>query len=199
MKKIVVSWLVCVLGLVVLLAWVGRSVAPEETLSRTNGSSLIHGAFELQNAQGKTVTEKQFKGRYMLVYFGYTYCPDICPTTLLLVQNALNRMGAQANKVQPIFISIDPERDTPKTVGEYASHFGPRLIGLSGSPAQIKQVAENYKVYYSKVTDTDSALGYVMDHSGFLYLMGPDANYITHFPANVSERELEKGLREYVR
>jgi len=199
MKKIVISWVVCVLGLVLLLAWMGRGFVPSETEGAQAPSSLINGAFTLQSAEGKTVMERNFRGRYMLIYFGYTHCPDICPTSLLLMQNALTALGPDAAKVQPIFITIDPARDTPKIVGAYASHFGDRLLGLSGTPAQIKTVAENFKVYYSKVEDKNSALGYMMDHSGFIYLMGRDGAYLAHFPYNISERELEEGLRKYVR
>lgn len=197
MKKIVFSWIVCVLGLVALLAVLGQHLVPET--SSESGKSLVSGAFTLQNGKGKTVTEKDFSGRYMLVYFGYTHCPDVCPTALLLMENAINQAKPLAGKIQPIFISIDPARDTPKIASDYADHFGGDMVGLSGTAAQVKQAAENYKVYYRKVDDKGSALGYVMDHSGFIYLMGPDASYITHFPHNVSERELEDGLRKYVR
>ena len=197
MKKIVASWIFCVLGLVALLAWVGGdlfSTAPEAS----QGSSLINGAFTLENASGKTVTEKDFKGQYMLVYFGYTHCPDMCPASLLLMENALHHADRLPRKVQPIFISIDPERDTPKVAGDYAAHFGDDMLGLSGTPDQIAAAADNYKVYYHKVDDKSSALGYMMDHSGFIYLIGPDASYITHFPYNASEREIEDALQKYV-
>lgn len=196
MKRIVIVWIVCVLAAVALLSWVGRDLFPEQA---GEGNALIHGAFSLTGGNGETVTEKDFRGKYMLVYFGYTHCPDICPTTLLLIQNVLSHMQPRGRDIQPIFISLDPERDTPKVTAEYASHFGQNMVGLSGTPEQIKAVAENFKVYYSKVEAKDSALGYMVDHSGFIYLMGPDASYLTHFAHNASERELEEGLRKYVR
>jgi protein SCO1/2 len=198
MKRIVMAWIICVLGLVALLAVLGRDIIPHAPV-HSNGGGLIQGNFSLTGANDKAVTEQDFRGKYMLVYFGFTHCPDICPTTLLLMQNVISRMKPSARDVQPIFISIDPERDTPKVASDYASHFGADMIGLSGTPEQIKTVAENYKIYYSKVEAKDSALGYMMDHSGFIYLMGTDASYLTHFPHNVSERELEEGLRKYVR
>ena len=196
MKKIVLSWMVCVLGAVALFAWLGHSFIPAGQADTP--SALIRGDFALTDASGKTITEQDFHGRYMLVYFGYTHCPDICPTSLLLMQNALSHVGALAQKVQPIFITVDPARDTPKVTGEYASHFGKQVLGLSGTDAQIQSAADHYKVYYSKVVDKGSALGYMVDHSGFIYLMGPDAHYLTHFAANASEHELEEGLKKYV-
>ncbi len=199
MRKIVFVWISCVLAAVVLLAWVGRDLFPEKPGEIGSGTALINGAFSLTGANDQPVTEHDFRGKYILVYFGYTHCPDICPTTLLLMQNVISHMQPRSRDIQPIFISIDPERDTPKVASDYASHFGPDMIGLSGTPEQIKAVAENFKIYYSKVEAKDSALGYMMDHSGFIYLMGPDASYLTHFPHNVSERELEEGLRKYVR
>ena len=200
MKKIVITWIVCVLGIVILVAVAGRDITPYvKSLAKGESASPINGAFSLQNADGKTVTNKQLSGRYMLVYFGYTHCPDICPTSLLLMQNALSHLGTTAEKIQPIFITIDPARDTAKITQDYAAHFGKRMLGLSGTPEQIAATTENYKVYYSKVEDTRSALGYSVDHSGFIYLIGPKAEYITHFAYNASESELEEGLRQYVK
>jgi protein SCO1/2 len=197
MKKIVISWIVCVLGLLALLVWSGSStLAPSKEDAQP---ALILGDFTLQGAGGKTVSAKDFQGRYMLIYFGFTHCPDICPTTLLLVNNVINRLGVKAEKIQPIFITVDPERDTPDATAEYAKHFGKRTLGLSGTPQQIRQAADNFKVFYSKVEDKNSAIDYVMDHSGFVYLMGPDSKYIAHFPHNVPEQVLYDGLKSLVK
>lgn len=198
MKKIVISWLVCVLGLVALLAWVGKDIFPPLSSRGMDAPSLVKAEFTLQNSAGKTVTEKDFRGKYMLVFFGFTHCPDICPTTLLLIQNTLGKLGDAGKKVQPIFITVDPERDTPKRAEEYASHFGTTL-GLSGTPEQIKRTADNFKVYYSKVEMSDPSMGYMMNHSGFVYLIGPDGKLITHYAYDVPPNELEASLRKYVR
>ena len=198
MKKIALSWILCVLALIVLLAWLGRGLAGEDKTIVTNEAALIHGTFTLQSAKGETVTEKNFQGRYMLVYFGYTHCPDMCPASLLLMQNALSHLGPLAKKVQPLFITLDPARDTAAITNDYAHHFGDAMIGLSGTPDQTAAAAEHFKVYYSRVEEKHSALGYSMDHSGFIYLMGPNAEYLTHFAYNAPERELEEGLRRYV-
>lgn len=201
MKKIVIAWVASVLGLVALFAFIGGDLLskPRNDLELGEGAALINAEFTLQDASGKTVKASDFRGRYLLVYFGFTHCPDICPTSLLLMSNALEQLGAKAAKIQPIFITVDPERDTPKLVGTYVSHFGKNFVGLTGTPAQVKQAADNFKVFYSKVDTKESALGYVVDHSGFIYLMGPDGKYVAHFPFTVSEQELSQGLQRYVR
>lgn len=199
MKKIVISWLVCVLGLVALFAWVGKDIFPSTPASSENvAPSLVKGEFSLQDGNGKTVTDKDFRGKYTLVFFGFTHCPDICPTTLLLVQNTLGKLGETGKKVQPIFITTDPERDTPKVASDYASHFG-NTIGLSGSEAQIKAAADSFKAYYSKVPMSDPSMGYMINHSGFLYLMGPDGKFVTHFAHDIAPTELESALRKYIK
>ena len=195
MKKIMASWIFSVLALVGLLVWLGigkQAPAPEsDSLSK----GLIKGDFSLVDGTGRAVTKASFHGKYLLVYFGYTHCPDICPTSLLVIENALHHLGDYAKEVQPIFITIDPERDTPKVMGDYIRNFGGDLVGLTGTPEQIHQAAENYKVYYSKVEDKKSATRYSVDHSGFIYLMDKNGNYLAHFPHNVPERELEEGIR----
>ena len=198
MKRIVLTWLICVLGLVLLFAWMGDHVLPKAKHA-DHDDVLVTADFNLQNASGKIVTAKDFRGKYMLVYFGYTHCPDICPTTLLLMSNALADIGAKASKIQPIFITLDPERDNPKATATYTSHFSKDLLGLSGTAEQIKRAADGFKVYFSKVDQSNSAIGYVVDHSSFIYLMGPDGKYVDHFASNVSEQELADGLSHAIR
>ena len=194
MRLPVLSWILCVLALLGLLAWLGSDFAPVTKGGEPRGEALIGGDFALLDGSGKTITNNDFRGKYLLIYFGFTHCPDICPTSLLLMQNSLNQLGDKAKNVVPVFITLDPERDTPQVVGQYVTNFGPRLIGLSGSAAQIRQAADAYKVYYRKVEDEDSAMGYVIDHSGFMYLMGPNGKYITHFPHTIAEQSLTDGL-----
>lgn len=194
MRLPVLSWIVCVLALLGLFAWLGSDIAPVTKGGESHGEALIGGDFALTDGAGKTITNKDFRGKYQLIYFGFTHCPDICPTSLLLIQNALNQLGDKGKKVVPIFITLDPERDTPEAVGQYVAHFGPDFVGLSGTPDQIKRVADAYKIYYRKVEDTDSAMGYVIDHSGFMYLMDPDGKYVTHFPHTIAEQSLTDGL-----
>jgi protein SCO1/2 len=149
--------------------------------------AAIGGDFTLIDKTGKTVRAADFKGRYTAVYFGYTFCPDVCPLDVQVLMQGYRRFAkAQpelAAKVTPLFITIDPARDTPAAVGQFAAHFGKELIGLTGSDAQIAQVAKSYAVYYKK--GAQSAPGaYLMDHSRAAYLMGPDGRPIALLPVD---------------
>jgi len=137
------------------------------------GGVQVGGPFSLVDQTGKPVTQASWPGRWLLVYFGYTYCPDVCPTELQTIAATLDALGPLAARVVPIFITIDPERDTPELMAGYVKLFDDRLIGLTGTPQQIAAVARAYRVYYAKVTPKESTT-YLMDHSSFLYLMGPD-------------------------
>jgi len=158
------------------------------------GKALVGGPFSLIDHTGRRVTDKDFRGRYMLVYFGFTYCPDVCPSGLQVIAAALQQLGPKADRVVPLFISVDPERDTPEQMAEYVKSFDPRLIGLTGSPAEIEAVAKAYRVYFKKVTDEKSTAGYTIDHTALIYLMGPDGNYVTHFSHATSVDQLAERL-----
>ncbi|WP_395687414.1 SCO family protein [Aestuariivirga sp.] len=145
-----------------------------------SGVAMVGGPFTLTDQDGRVVTDRDFAGKYMLIFFGYTYCPDICPTELQVMTAALDSLGAQSERIQPIFISIDPARDTPEVLKAYVSNFGPRLIGLTGTPDQIAAVARNYRVYFARAGNTQSASDYLMDHSSIIYLMGPDGRFLKH-------------------
>ncbi len=156
--------------------WREQANPPSAVGVAVPGGVEIGGKFSLVAADGHTVTEADFRGRFMLVYFGYTFCPDVCPTELQAVAASLALLGDQAAKVAPIFITIDPERDTPKAMGEYTKLFDDRLIGLTGSAVQIAQVAKAYRAYYARV-EPKAGGTYLMDHSSFLYLIGPDGKF----------------------
>jgi len=147
----------------------------------TSGKALVGGPFSLIDDSGKRVTDKDFRGRHMLVFFGFTSCPDICPAGLQLISAALENLGAKADRVTPIFISVDPERDRPQTLHAYVKNFSPRLIGLTGTPEDIAKVTKAYKVYYKKVPNKDAPGDYGMDHSSIIYLMDGNGEYVTHF------------------
>jgi protein SCO1 len=155
-----------------------RSEAPSDAIP----SSPIGGPFALTAANGRTLTDRDVRGKWLLMYFGYTSCPDICPTTLLEISETLKSLGPLAAEVQPLFITIDPQRDTPEAVGAFVEAFDDRIIGLTGTPAQIAAVAKEYHAYYAKnaasATDGES---YFMDHTAFVYVMGPDGKYVTLF------------------
>jgi cytochrome oxidase Cu insertion factor (SCO1/SenC/PrrC family) len=159
----------------------------------------IGGPFTLTDQHGNTVTDADFRGRYMLVYFGFTYCPDVCPTALATMTEAMDRLGDAADDIVPVLITVDPERDTPEQLKMYASHFSPRLVALTGTPEQIADVAREYRIYYAKVAPQDADEdAYTMDHSAITYLMGPDGAYVRHFSHATSADRMAEQLREIV-
>jgi protein SCO1/2 len=160
------------------------------------GRGPIGGPFRLTDHTGRLRSDSEFRGHLMLVYFGYTFCPDVCPTDLQAITIALNALGPLARQVQPIFITIDPERDTT-VLAEYISAFHPSLIGLTGSPAEIRKVANAYKAFYTKVSDEQSG-AYSIDHSGVIYLMGRNGEYLGFMPPKTSPERLAEILRTHL-
>ena len=160
--------------------------------------AAVGGPFTLVNGRGQTVTDRTFRGKYMLVYFGYTHCPDVCPTTLSDIAAALKELGPKAEQVVPIFITVDPARDTPAVMERYAALFSPRIVGLSGSPAQIAAVAGEYHVYYAKHVTGPGPDDYSMDHSSVIYLMGPNGHFVAPIAAEGSARRIEQDLARLV-
>lgn len=159
-----------------------------------SGTALVGGPFTLTDQDGRKVTDKDFRGRYMLVFFGYTYCPDFCPTELQVMSVALENLGAKADAIQPIFISFDPERDTPEVLKQYVSNFHPRLVGLTGTQEEIAAAAKAYRVYYSKVPNSSAPDTYLMDHSTITYLMDPQGKFLKHFSYSTDASALAKTL-----
>ena len=163
------------------------------------GDALVGGPFTLTDQTGKTVTNADFKGRYMLVYFGYTFCPDVCPTELQVMSAALDKLGPAGNNIVPIFITVDPARDTPKVMAQYVANFNPRFVGLTGSAEQIAAVAKAYRVYYAKAKGWEKAGdSYLMDHSSIIYLMGPDGKFVQHFTYTTDASGLADKLKAAV-
>lgn len=182
----------------VALATVGRVyLVDQHDTGGSGGSVKIGGSFNLVDHTGKTVTDQDFHGKYLLVYFGYTFCPDVCPTSLSLIAGALDQLTpAQLDNVVPVFITVDPERDTPEAMGTYVEHFHENMVGLSGSAEQIKDIARKYKAYYAKVgTDPDT---YTMDHSSITYLMDPKGKYAAHFGHNTPSDQMAKRLADFL-
>lgn len=160
----------------------------------TVGEALVGGPFAMTDHTGRRVTDQDFRGKYMLVFFGYTYCPDVCPTELQVMSAALDAMGDKADRIQPIFVSIDPDRDTPDVLKQYVSNFHPRMVGLAGSPEDVAAMAKAYRVYYRKVEEGGAGAAYLMDHSSILYLMDRDGRFATHFTYTTDAKELAKAL-----
>ena len=140
----------------------------------------IGGPFTLVDDTGATVTEKTLAGKPYAMYFGYTFCPDVCPTTLFDLSRWIKKLGPDADKLNYVFVTVDPERDTVKSMHAYVSSFDKHIRGYTGTPAEIAQIAKEYRVYYKKVPTDDG--GYTMDHSAIIYLMGPDNKFVTVIP-----------------
>jgi cytochrome oxidase Cu insertion factor (SCO1/SenC/PrrC family) len=164
----------------------------------SQGKALIESDFSLVDHTGEPVTDENFAGKWQLVFFGFTYCPDICPTTLSDVSMVLEELGDDADQVQPLFITVDPERDTPEVMAAYVANFDPSIVGLTGSPEQIKQAARAFRAYYAKVKQEGTSDSYTMDHSAFLYLMDPKGAYATHFSPNDEPAAIADQIRAYV-
>lgn len=169
---------------------------PQKVVTRSSGKALVGGPFTLTDHTGRRVSEKTFLGKYMLVYFGYTYCPDVCPTELQVISAALDQLGDKAKKIQPVFVTVDPERDDVKQMAQYVDHFHPSLIGLTGSAQDIKTVAKSYRVYFARIKNDGSSSEYLMDHSSLIYLMGPKGNYVTHFTYGTAPEKIAAKLAE---
>jgi protein SCO1/2 len=194
---------------VVVLALLGLLSASDQPLAQKSDRSAaelmdvvmwnrepIGGPFALIDQNGKRRTDTDFRGKIMLVYFGFTYCPDICPTDLQQMGLAVDRLGAAGDAVQPIFITVDPERDTPEHLKDYMPMFHPRFIGLTGDAAAIKDAARAYRAYYARV-ELDKS-DYTVDHSAFIYMLGRNGEYLGFFPPGTSAEILAGNLRPLV-
>jgi protein SCO1/2 len=188
--RLVASCVAIALGLLLPLAPGGAGAAVR-----------IGGPFELVDQHGVTRTDADYRGSYLLIYFGYTSCPDLCPTTLLKMADALDalaaRAPAKAARVIPIFVSVDPDRDTPDLLRDYAASFDPRLVALTGTPRALAKVGRVYGAFFAR-GPADEAGDYALDHTSFVYLMGPDGGYVAHFEKDATVDELVDALQRDV-
>lgn len=185
----------------VLLLLFPQTFGLETTLQpqvKTSGKALIEGKFSLTDHMGKKVSEKEYAGKFMLIYFGYTFCPDVCPTELQVMSIALDGLGKEAARIQPIFITIDPERDTVALMAEYMTNFHASFVGLTGSPEEIKATAKNFRVYFSKVKNDGSKEDYLMDHSSIIYLMNERGEFVKHFSFGVKSDDLTAEIKKFL-
>lgn len=162
------------------------------------GQVAIGGSYELVDHHGNRRTDKDFKGSYLLVYFGYSYCPDICPMALHNISEALTHLGDAAKNVVPIFITVDPERDTSWHLKQYLKNYHPSFVGLTGSYAEIQHAIAQYHVYATKV-ESSTASDYLMDHSSIIYVMDPQGRYVTHCNHNTDPEEIVRLVRAAAR
>ena len=181
-----------------LLVYFGtRGPGSRDTDSQDNKTAVaIGGPFSLTDQDGKKRSDADFRGQLMLVFFGYANCPDECPLTLQNMSNALAALGDKGASVTPIFITVDPERDTVAKLKGYAPRFSPRLVALTGTPDEIAAAAKAYRVYFAK--HEESGGGYSMDHTSLVYLMDRDGHYLTHFGPDVSPQDMAAGIAKYL-
>ncbi len=158
-----------------------------------SGPARVGGSFTLTSHLGNRTSTDSFRGKYMLVYFGYTYCPDICPSELQKISSALDQLGDKSARIQPLFITVDPRRDTAEVLADYVSHFHSSLIGLTGSPDEIETATKAYRVLYRTAGDVTGS-DYLIGHSSNIFLMDEKGEYATHFPYGSTVEEIVTGL-----
>lgn len=157
----------------------------------------IGGPFDLLDQNGRRRTDAEFRGKLLILYFGYTYCPDVCPTDLIAISSAIDLLGPAGSNVQPIFITVDPQRDTVGHLRGYVSNFHPRLIGLTGSEHDIRSLALAYKVYYAKIA-AEHGDPYAIYHTGFIYLVDRDGKYLGFFPPGTPPDRMVEIIRQHL-
>jgi protein SCO1/2 len=173
-----------------------QAVAAQMMEDLMYGRGTIGGPFTLIDQDGRTRRDSDFRGKLMIVYFGYTFCPDVCPADLMAITQALDALGPAAGGIQPIFITVDPERDS-KVLADYVRAFHKSLIGLTGTPEAIRQVANAYKAFYARAPSTRDG-EYAIDHTGVIYLMGRGGEYLGFMPPQTGPEKLTEVLRQYL-
>ena len=169
-----------------------------ETVAESQGQALVGGPFSLVDHTGARVTDADFAGRSKLMFFGYTYCPDMCPLGLATMAAAYDRLTPEEQaRVVPIFVTVDPERDTVAAIADYVDLFHPQMVGLTGTTEETDAAARAYRVYYRKA-ESESAADYLVDHSTFTYLMDGENHYVTHFGHDAQPDDLVEGIRRHL-
>ncbi len=189
-----------ILTIVITAAFVGWMWMnkPEET-SGGSGTAAIGGAFMLTDTQGHTVTEEALRGNYSLVFFGFTHCPEVCPTALMAITEALEKLGRTGDALIPVFITVDPERDSPQVIAEYLENFHPAILGLTGTKEAVDSAQYAYKVFATKEKLEGMLPGeYTVNHSSYLYLMDPEGRYVKHFTHTIEGEALAQELAPYL-
>jgi cytochrome oxidase Cu insertion factor (SCO1/SenC/PrrC family) len=197
----IAAFIVAAMVLILFLYWPRERVSLVQTMRPPAASTAaIGGPFTLTDTKGNTVTEATLLGHVSLIYFGFTFCPDICPVALENITKAIEMAGEAGDDVLPVFITVDPERDTTEAMAAYIAHFHPRFIGLRGTSEQTQEAVRSYRAFAKRsetIGPPDKAGGdYVMDHTGYTYLMGKDGKYITHFSMNAGLPEISQRLKQ---
>jgi len=177
-------------------AWVSLVEAPAPKVA-TSGTAAIGGPFTLVSTNDGNVTDQTYRGKWLLIFFGYTFCPDACPTALNNISVALEKLGADAGKLQPLFVTVDPQRDTREVLAEYLKSFDSRIVGLTGSQDQIDRVVKEYRVYVaSQKSETQGDDNYLVSHSAYIYLMDPQGKFVNVIQGSEGGEEIATWLRK---
>jgi protein SCO1/2 len=188
-KKFFLTLLSSLLILLVLSIGTGFWIYKQTKNNNLDKATLVGGSYNLTDHNGNKVTDKSFSNKFKIMYFGYTFCPDICPTGMAVISRALDLLGNKAKRIKPIFITVDPKRDNVEIMAEYHSHFHPSFSNLTGTLDQIRRVAKLYRVYYKK-SDPSEAENYLMDHSSIMYVLSPEGEYINHFGPEITPEQI---------
>lgn len=197
--KLLAGLLALILALPAVASEATPAAASHSAISDEESPSRIIPRYLLQDPYGRPVSNEDFRGRFQLIAFGYTYCPDICPTTLVEMAEILKTLGSQASRLQAIFITVDPERDTGKVLKTYTEFFDPRILGLTGSPLLVRRAADNFRIRYARVQEPGASAGpYAVDHSAGMILLGPDGQVIRKFAFATPVAELSERIGAYI-
>ncbi|WP_093424103.1 SCO family protein [Tranquillimonas alkanivorans] len=197
-SSVKIPWVLAVAAALALgwgLLWAGYF---SESPGDTEGEAPFYADFDLTAHTGMFMTEEDFAGQWKLIFFGFANCPDVCPTTLSEVAAVMDGLGPDKEKVQPLFITVDPERDTPEVLANFVPRFDAGIIGLTGTPEQTARTAENFYIYYEKVEEAAAPGDYTMGHSSQLFLFGPDGGYVTSWQYGTPAEEILADLRERI-
>lgn len=191
---------VILLGTLAMLTLYHPGLRPQATPSGDAGGTVaIGGPFALVDGKGNAFTDADLKGKYSLIFFGFTHCPDICPLTLQVMTDAIEQAGPAGERVTPVFVSVDPERDTVEAVGSYVGAFHPRFVGLTGTPEQVEAAAKAYRVFFRKAPLKDNegkeTGEYTVEHTGIIFLMDPEGRYLTHFSSGAPAADMTAYIR----
>ena len=190
MRRVVLA-----LALLLLAAAIGFYALSTDVARQIGaGEARVGGPFKMVNHRGEQVTEQTFLGKPMLLVFGFTFCPDICPTELQVTTEALQLLGSKGADIQPLFVTVDPERDTAEVLESYVTYFNPKLVGLTGSRDQVKTMADSYRVFYEKRPNKENPEAYTMDHTSIIYLMDEKGKFLKHFSYTTDAKALAVGI-----
>ncbi|MEQ1704688.1 MAG: SCO family protein [Rickettsiales bacterium] len=191
-------FLLLVVTTVMLVVTKNRITSDSPVLTEASeGEALVGGDFTLINQDNKQVNDTDFRGKIMLVFFGFTSCPDICPVTSAIFAKALELLGDKADVVAPVFISVDPETDTPEVLKEYLGNFDKRIIGLTGTKEQVTKATSAYKAYFAKTKNSEG--DETVDHSGFIYIMDKNGKYVKHFPYDANAQDIASAVSDLLK